>query len=172
MAARPPPQSSPLVTPSHYRSFRYAFWPMWRAQLSLCMAGIGTVLVAKSAWTGQPIQRPDLLLHVAMGLLMAVVMCGPVHAFRFRVGPQGLYTFDARGRWQTLPWARIHAVEPAWLLHFPHLRIRLDGERRSFWLPLMLADLEGLHQAVVDAAGAEHPLARALPRPARASCRR
>lgn len=160
------------MTPVHYRSFRYAFWPMWRAQLSLCMAGIGTVLVAKSAWTGQPIQRPDLLLHLAMGLLMAVVMCGPVHAFRFRVGPQGLHTFDARGRWQTLPWPAIQAVEPAWLLHFPHLRIQLDGERRHFWLPLMLADMEGLHQAVVDAAGAEHPLARALPRPARACFRR
>jgi len=50
------------MTPNHYRSFRYAFWPMWRGQLSLCMAGIGAVLVLKSAWTGAPIRRPDLLL--------------------------------------------------------------------------------------------------------------
>lgn len=159
------------MTPTHYRSFRYAFWPMWRGQLSLCMAGIGAVLVLKSAWTGAPIRRPDLLLHVVMGLMLALIMCGPVHAFRVRVGPQGLHTFDIRGRWQTLPWPAIRAVEPARLLLLAHLKIHVDGERRSFWLPLMLADLEGLHQAVVDAAGAEHPLARALPRPARASWR-
>lgn len=155
----------------HYRSFRYAFWPMWRAQLSVCMALIGSLLVLKSAWTGQPIQRPDLLLHVGMGLLLAVVMVGPVLAFRFRVGPQGLRTFDARGRWQILPWAAIRSVEPAYLLYFPHLRLRVDGETRSFWLPLMLADLDGLHQAVIEAAGLGHPLARALPRPARPAFR-
>ena len=155
----------------HYRSFRYAFWPMWRAQLSVCMALIGTLLVLKSAWTGQPIQRPDLLLHVGMGLLMAVALVGPVLAFRFHVGPQGLRTFDARGRWQTLPWDAIRSAEPAYLLHLPHLRLRVDGESRSFWLPLMLADLDALHEAVATAAGPAHPLARALPRPARPAFR-
>lgn len=172
MAAPVPPVLPDLpVTPVHYRRFRYAFWPLWRTQLSVCMALIGTTLVLKSAWTGQPIQRPDLLLHVGMGLLMAVAMAGPVLAFRFRVGPQGLHTFDARGRWQTLPWAAIRSVEPASLLHFPHLRLQVDGEARRFWLPLMLADLDGLHQAVVETAGAAHPLARALPRPARPAYR-
>lgn len=144
---------------------------MWRAQLSVCMTGIAAVLILKSVWTAEPVQRPDLLLNVGMGLMLAVVMCGPVYAFRFRVGPEGLHTFDTWGRWQTVPWARMRSVEPALLLHFPHLKIRVDGEGRSFWLPVMLADLEGLHAAVVDAAGLEHPLARALPRPARASYR-
>ncbi|PND39037.1 hypothetical protein C1O66_16890 [Paucibacter aquatile] len=146
--------------------FRYAFFPIWRQQTALTTAGVMAVAVGHALVTGEPLRKPDLLLNLAMGLLCGLIVSIPVAICRFSVSAEGLRTFDSWGRWRQIAWADIAAVEPARYLLWPHLRLQVDGQSRGFWLPLQLKDMAGLRTAVIEQAGARHPLAVALPQAA------
>lgn len=151
--------------------FRYAFFPIWRQQTGLTTAGVMAVAVAQALITGEPLRKPDLLLNLAMGLLCGLIVSIPVAICRFSVSAEGLRTFDSWGRWRRIAWADIAVVEPARYLLWPHLRLQVDGQRRRAWLPLNLKDMAGLRAAVIAEAGAQHPLALALPQPAQTARR-
>jgi len=146
--------------------FRYAFVPTWRQQTTLTTSLVLAIMVAHALITGAPIQKPDLLLNLGIALTCGLILSIPVAVFRFSVTDEGLRTFSSWGRWRLVPWEAIAAAEPARYLMSPHLRLLVDGQRSSFWLPLHLQDMQGLRTAVIAQAGANHPLALALPLPA------
>ncbi|RVU43812.1 hypothetical protein [Rubrivivax rivuli] len=153
------------------QSFRYAFMPIWRLQTTICTAAIMAVWVLLSVLLDRPLTRPGLLTSLSTSASCAVALGMVIALARFRVGPEGLRTFNSFGRWRCVPWAAIERVEPARYYFLPHLRLTVDGHRTKHWVPLFLHDMGGFRQAVAQAAGARHPLARALPIPASAAHR-
>lgn len=157
--------------PEPTRSFRYAFLPIWRLQTTICTAAIFAVWVLLSVLQDRPLSRPGLLTSLSTSLSCAVALGLVIGLARFRVGPEGLRTFNSWGRWSWVPWEAIVRVEPGRYYFLPHLRLTVDGRRTWHWVPLFLHDMGAFRQAVAEVAGARHPLARALPVPASAAHR-
>lgn len=152
--------------PTMPQNFRYDFLPVWRHQTAICTGLIFVVWLVLAQLTSRPLTRPDVFLSLGTAALCAVVLGIVTAAVRFQVTQEGLRTFNTFGRWRMVPWEAIAAVEPARYYFLPHLKLRVDGQKRSFWIPLFLHDMVAFRGAVIGLAGAEHPVSRALPLPA------
>lgn len=145
------------------KKFRFAFLSAWRAQTSLTTAAIMGIMIFRAVLSGEAIQKPDLIYNLAIALFCGIFLAIPIGVFRFSVAPEGIRCFNSFGFWSVLEWSRIAYVKPSRYFHLPYLRLTVDGRRTSYWIPLLLSDMEGFRLAVQSAAGVDHPLARALP---------
>jgi hypothetical protein len=145
------------------KKFRYAFLPAWRTQTSLTTIAIMAIMIFRAVLSGHAIQKPDLLFNLSIALFCGIFLAIPIGFFRFSVSPEGIRCFNSFGLWSLLEWSSIAYVKPSRYFHLPYLRLTVDGHRTSYWIPLLLSDMEGFRLAVQSAAGIDNPLARALP---------
>ena len=148
------------------REFRYQFLPVWRLQTSLTTALIFAATFGLALLTGRPIQRPDILLGLSVSGVGAVFWALVIATVRFQVTHDGLRTFNTLGQWRFIPWQAVSLAQPGRYYFLPHLRLTVDNARLSFWVPLFLADMAAYRLAVIERAGSDNPVARALPVPA------
>ena len=86
-----------------------------------------------------------------------------VHGLTFRVtvSPEGLEWTTADGEREFAKWDEIEGARPSRFLLFPLVELELTRGRRSGF-PLILSDLSGFGDAILQHAGAEHPVSRAI----------
>ena len=108
----------------------------------------------------------DLLLGFSFPILLAAATAGlfwlAVRAFPVKILPDGLRCYDLVGRYRTVPWHAITAVESRRVIGLDYLYVEAEGLSAPLTLPLWLRGLPEFIALVEQRAGAEHVLARSL----------
>ena len=96
-------------------------------------------------------------------LLLSAVSVGVIiWRYRFSVGPEGIACYDFWCRPLTTRWDDMRQLSLIWLPGLQYVRIPTNDRYRALWLPLFVADPEGLLSLVEIHAGSRHPLTRML----------
>ena len=151
--------------------FKYEFLPVWRLQTTICTASIFAVWLLLAFALDRPLTKPGIMMSMSTSVFCAIILAIVTACVKFRVSSEGVHTFSTLGRWGLVPWPAISSAVPAKYYFLPHIRLTVDSQKRSFWIPLFLNDMHGFRKAVIDQAGTENPLSQALPVPARAAHR-
>lgn len=106
-----------------------------------------------------------LLTGVVPGLtlLLSALSVGVIiWRYRFTVGPEGIACYDFWCRPLTTRWSEMQQASLIWLPGLRYIRIPANDRYRALWLPLFVADPEGLLNLVEIHAGSTHPVTQLL----------
>ena len=98
------------------------------------------------------------VIPLLTAVLSAVSVAVIVYRYRFSVGPEGISCYDFWCRPLTTRWEEMQSYSRIWLPGLEYARITTGDRYRALWLPLFVADGEGLREMVALHAGAGHPL--------------
>lgn len=108
-----------------------------------------------------------LLAGVLPGLtfLLSALSVGIiVWRYRFSVGPEGISCYDFWCQPLTTRWEEMRSFSHIWLPGLAYARITTGDRYRALWLPLFVADYDGLCELVALHTGPQHPLTLLLAR--------
>jgi len=143
------------------KAFRVKISALWRQVFPVATAA--ALASAVSRWVaGQPFSLPSTL---PLAVVAAIIVVG-MHWLRpVQVNEQGLLLLRRSGQRRLVSWQSVSAVTFGRRLPLePGFRI-VDTANQVFWLPRHTANLRELQQLVVQHAGIDHPLAKALETP-------
>jgi hypothetical protein len=155
------------VKDPHVVSFRMS---LWRWLLAVGFAGqisyaVLFVLMEILVGGGRGLRSTDFWAFYAAGAAMIAVLLAPallayVLIWKVRIGPASLRGSDFWGRFVTVTWTSVRAVQPFYLPLLPFLRVYSTETPRVIWLPLFLVNYRRFAELVAEYAGEDHPIAR------------
>jgi hypothetical protein len=145
------------------RRFRPSFWWLFFYVMAISAPTSLVIGVALVAISPGPIRGDALLFGFALALGIAEVVAvflilAYVAYFQLLVGPSGLRGPNAWGLYRDLAWDEVTSVKQFQVLGMRQILVLGKG-KPTLWLPVFLADLEGLYLLICHHAGPEHPLA-------------
>jgi hypothetical protein len=143
--------------------FRMPFWLVFVFGCAWAMLIVAAFYVPQILSGSMVFDVRAFFAGLVAGEVTAVVFYLPlVFYFQTGIGPEGIRGFNFWGVYRDAPWEDFRSVSPFNLLGLRFLRAHTARGWSPLWLPIFLNDWDRFRDRVLEYAGPEHPLSRAL----------
>jgi hypothetical protein len=142
--------------------FRVSFWWIF---MIVCMwaVPIAVTILVGLGLAGGGLLIGAILAGILGGEVFGLLVLLPlVWFYKTGVGPEGVRGCNFWGVYRDAPWEDFRSVSPINFLGLRFLRAHTTRGWGPLWLPIFLNDWQGFRDLVLEYAGPEHPLSRAI----------